>query len=213
MRKHFAAILAVLALSGTAMAQNNEIKTSLIARIGFRNEVSYRLVEVYQQRGRWIYPDGGYVDFNRPGIYREFFLGGGAVLYNSKHFTVIEDGYLDQATGPASKGALYFQPWTYIGYRFTERVSGETVYFPYLPLNKAGRLQHVLERSKLEYGFKRFKVGAGYGGYQFGDDDWAHKPFVTATWKTGAGNLEVWCQRVPAGNHFQVQIRYFKLWK
>jgi hypothetical protein len=199
--------------TGTASAQSaNSAETFVIARTGIMNgQQTYNLVEVFQQRGRWIYPDVGYIDFAAAGKYREIFAGAGAMLLNSKRFTVIEEGFIDQTTGPASKGATYFQPWTYVGCRLTKKIASETVYFPYLPLNKAGRIQHVLERAKLEYGFKHLKVGGGYGAYKFGDDKWQNKPFVTTTLKAGRfGNIELWLQKMPQG-HAQVQIRYAKV--
>lgn len=185
----------------------------MIGRTGVQDnaKTTYRFVEVFQQRGRWIFPDGGYIDFADAGKYREIFLGAGAVLYNSKRLTVIEEGYIDKATGPASGGATYFQPWTLVGYRITPKLGSEVVYFPYLPLNKAGRIQHVIERAKLEYDFKHLKVGGGYGAYQFGDNAWQNKPFITTTLKGGRlGNLELWLQRMPS-DHAQLQVRYAKI--
>ncbi len=80
----------------------------------------------------------------------------------------------------------------------------ETSYFPYLPLNRAARLQQVLERSKLEYAFtKHVKVGAGLGAYEAGGT-WQKKPFIGPTirpvelwlredsgWGASAGAVEV----------------------
>ena len=101
-------------------------------------------------------------------------------------------------------------PWSYIGYRLTPRLGGETSYFPYLPINKAGRIQHVLERAKLEYDFKRVKLGGGYAAYRYGNDSWQNKPFVTTTLKAGyLGNVEFWLQRMPV-NQVQLQVRYSK---
>lgn len=204
-------ILAILVAIGTASAQTEDFA---IARIGLRNGMTYSLVEGFRQQGKVIAPDCGAITFNQPGLYREFFCGGGAVLLNSKHLTVIEEGYIDQASGPLSGGATYLQSWTYVGYRITKRLGGETVYFPYLPLNKAARIQHVLERATLEYDLgKRFKIGAGYGAYKFGDQPLENKPFVGPALKLGRyGTLWFWCQRVP-GNHASAQIRWDKSWK
>jgi len=207
--------LAILvAVIGTASAQTNNAENFVIARVGLRNGMTYSLIEGFQQRGKAIYPDCGAITFNQPGLYREVFCGAGAMLLNSKHLTVIEEGYIDQATGPQSGGATYFQPWTFVGYRLTKKVGGETVYFPYIPLNKAARIQHVLERATMEYDLgKHFKAGGGYGAYKFGDGGWDNKPFLTTTVKAGKlGNFEFWLQRVP-GNHAMAQIRYAKSWK
>ncbi len=203
-------------LSGVASAQTtNQVETFVIARTGIANDGqrTYDYVEVFQQRGKWIYPDVGYIDFADGGRYRELFIGAGAVLVNSKHLTVIGEGYVAQATGPASDGAMYFQPWTLIAYRLAKKIGGEVVYFPYLPLNKAGRIQHVVERATLEYDFKHFRAGGGYGAYKYGEGVWQNKPFVTTTLKAGRfGNVELWLQKMPQG-HAQVQIRYAKIFR
>jgi len=139
------------------------------------------------------------------------FIGGGMTILSRKRLMVISEGLLDISSGSASGNAAYFIPWTLVGYRLTEKIGGDTVYFPYLPLNKAGRIQHVIERAKLEYDFKHMKVGGGYGAYQFGDGPWQNKPFVTTTLKGGrVGDLEVWLQKMPE-SHFQVQLRYTKV--
>lgn len=181
--------------------------------IGVRDDAktTYHFVEVLQQRGRWIFPDVGYIDFDHAGQYRELFIGGGAVLHKSKHLTVAQEAYLNQTSGPASGRATYLMLWTLVGYRLTSKLGGETVYLPYVPLNQAGRIQHVIERAKLEYGFKRFKVGGGYGAYQYGDGPWQNKPFITTTLKgSQLANLELWLQRMPE-HHVQVQLRYVRV--
>src|SRR5439155_1283157 len=107
--------------------------------------------------------------------------------------TVVEEGLITKAGGALSGGDVYFNPWTFATYHVTEKVGAEVVYFPYLPLTSRGRVQHLLERAKVEYNFKHMKVGGGYSAYQSGDDPWIHKPFVTTTLKGGAfGNLELW---------------------
>lgn len=186
------------------LAQTN---TLFIARMGMRNHATSHYAEVSQSRGPWVLPDVYYIDFgsNR---YREVGLGGGSDLLHFKFLNFTQEVYFAQTTGPAANGALYLVPWSYVGYALTSRLKGETVYFPYVPLNRAGRIQHVLERAKLEYYFKHFKVGAGYGGYKYGAGNWQQKPFLTTTVRGGdLGELEFWLQRLP-GNHMQAQIRY-----
>jgi hypothetical protein len=165
----------------------------------------------FQERGRWIYPDIGYIDFGETKQYREFFIGAGWTVFSSKHFRFIEEGMIDQALGPASEHATYFVPWSFAPFNITTRLGGEIVYFPYLPLNKQGRIQHVLERAKVEYDFAHFKAGAGYSADRFGDGPWQDKPFMTATLKAGKlGNFEFWLQRLP-GDHAHLQVRYTKV--
>jgi len=202
---------------GTLVPMNtfaqNKTQTFLLGRIGIQQDrnTTYRLVEVFQVRGKWVAPDVGYIDFADATSYREVYIGGGAVLLNTEHLTIIGEIFLDKATGDNAGGALYLLPWTYVGYRFSPKIISEAVYFPYLPLNQAGTVQHVLERAKVEYiGIKPMKVGLGYGGYQFGDEPWQNKPFITSTLQTSRfGNLELWLQKIPGTA--QVQIRYTKV--
>lgn len=199
-----------------AQTKETPTETSVILRTGYAFKAksnTYNFAEVYQTRGRWILPDVGYIDFGRSRIYREFFIGGGAILINTKHITLIQEGYFSQATGPASDGAMYFEPFTLMLYRITPRLGGEITYFPYLPLNTPARIQHVLETAKIEYDFKRFKLGAGYGGYHYAESTWQHKPFITTTLKAGRfGDIEFWLQKVP-GHVAQIQVRYSKNFK
>ena len=204
-------LLVVFLLISCALFAQEKTETFVIARTAIGNN-AYNLVEVFQGRGRWIFPDVGYIDFNDANKYREIFIGGGGILYKSKNAILIHEVYLDQATGPLAASALYFQPWTLFSFQISEKVSWETVYFPYFPLNKAGRVQHVLERSKVERDFKHWKLGLGYSGYQFAYNDWDHKPFFTTTLKTRAGEFEFWFQRVP-NNHGQLQMRYAKTFR
>lgn len=215
MRKLIGLFFFIIFASFSSIAVAQDTQTFVVARTGVQDDAksTYRYAEVFQQRGRWIFPDVGYIDFVDAKQYREYFVGAGAVLFTSKRITIIEEGYLDKAAGPASGGALYFQPWTLVAVTVTPKLSGEVVYFPYLPLNKAARIQHVLERAKLEYDFKHFKIGAGYGAYQYGDGPWTNRPLVTTTLKGGhLGDLELWLQRMP-GDHVQLQVRYAKIFK
>lgn len=167
---------------------------------------TYHFLEFLQARGSWIYPDIGYVDYAH-GNYRELFLGGGRTLVNGKKLSLVGELYFVQATGPAAMSARYLWPWTMLQVRFTPKLSSETVYFFYVPLNNSARIQQVLERSKVEYSFNRlWKAGVGYGGYKFAETEWQNKPFITSTFSTRAGDFEVWLQRLPGGA--QVQLRY-----
>jgi len=220
MRTTYIAVLLSLAFTLPCLAQDttdpkapaiDPTTTIVVARTGLRTDAphtgTYHLLEVLQFRGRWIFPDVGYIDFAN-NKYREIFGGVGQTLYNGEKLMVAEILYYTQAVGPAAKSAMYLQPWTQVRFHFTRKFSNETVYFPYLPLNKAARVQHVLERTKFEYTLnKTWKVGAGYSGYKYGDDQWQNKPLITTTLSTKKeGALEFWLQKVPGGG--QIQIRY-----
>lgn len=216
------ATLFFLAYALTSFAQDADITTRAdapttattsiyIARTGEYLEQpytgTYHLFEFLQVRGKWIYPDLGEVDFSH-GNYRELFIGGGRTLYDSKKITLMEELYFVQATGPAAKSARYLWPWTLVDIRFTPKLTSETVYFPYVPLNSSATMQHVIERAKIEYAFNNtWKLGGGYGGYKSGNDQWQNKPLITTTVSTRAGAFEFWLQKMP-GHGAQVQVRY-----
>jgi hypothetical protein len=112
-----------------------------------------------------------------------------------------------QATGPAAKSARYLQPWSMVRVQFTPKFSNETVYFLYIPVNHAARVQNVLERSKFEYAVrKHWKIGAGYAAYKFANTRHQNKPLLTTTISTKAGAFEFWLQKIPSGA--QVELRY-----
>jgi len=208
-------IVAGFALSAlnTATAQEaSTVDTYIIARTA-TGQGAYHYAQVFQQRGKWIYPDVGYIDFNNFDKYREVWVAAGAVLFETTHLTVIGEGHLTKALGPSSGGALYLQPWVLVSSNLTQRLGAQAVYFTYLPLNEAGLVQHVLERAKLEYDFRHFKLGGGYAGYRSSAGDSQSKPFVTATIKAGAiGAIELWLEQLPH-NRVTVQVRYAKTFR
>ena len=75
-------IVAVLAIASTlpstpVSAGNSDTRTVLLARGGVHvGNFTYRYLEVFQERGRLILPDAGYIDFGNAGHSREFFIGG-----------------------------------------------------------------------------------------------------------------------------------------
>jgi hypothetical protein len=212
--KHFCVATLFLSCAlqsfGQETTSENATTTIFLARGGEQLQsplsATYHFLELLQMRGRWVYPDVGYVDFAHDN-YREGFIGAGAMLLHNKRVTLIEELYFDQAFGSAAQGARYLQPWTMLQLRFTPKFTNETVYFPYLPLNSSGRIQQVLERSKFEYAVKKtWKAGMGYGGYRYGGLEWQNKPFLTTTLSSAAGDFELWLQKIPGGG--EVQLRY-----
>ncbi len=199
------ASLAVTSVSAQTTAPSTDVYA--IARTATGNG-EYHYVEAFGQKGKLIPWDISYIDFGHASDYREVIIGAGGTLFDSKHLVVIGEGYIDKALGPTSGGATYLIPWALAIYHITPKVGGQVTYFPYLPLNEAGRIQHVLERAKLEYDFGRIKMGGGYAGYQFGQDEWQSRPFITTTLKAGpVGNVELWLQRLPS-NHLTFQVRW-----
>jgi hypothetical protein len=172
---------------------------------------AYHYAEVIHERGRLVPFDAGYIDFDNPAEYRELWLGGGFKPIASRRVSLTAEGFLTRAYGEHAGGALYFQPFLFGTARVAPRVLVEVEYFAYVPVNDAGRAQHLLERAKAEYDWPRFKLGGGYGAYQSRGAAWEHKPFVTATIKAPpVGDVEFWLQRLH-DDHFTVQIRYAKV--
>ena len=69
--------------------------------------------------------------------------GGGAVAVGRGSTTFETCRFLGNHTDTegSSGGAFYLQPWMLVAYNLTRRLGAQAVYFPYLPLNKAGRIQ------------------------------------------------------------------------
>ena len=206
-------MLAWFAASALAQEHNPEPKTATIVmgRWGERlqsNPIStYHFFEVFQVRGRWVYPDIGYVDFGHNN-YREFFAGGGYTLLQNKHFTAVGELLYGQALGSSTHNDRWLIPWTILQYRITPRLGAEASYFAYAPLSSTAIVQHVLERAKFEYRIKNhWKIGAGYAGKKAEDNPWQNKPFLTTTLITKEGDFEFWFQRLPK-NIWQMQVRY-----
>lgn len=204
-----------IVLAGAAAAAAAQSTSFFIARTGIRTDAphvgTYHYLEFFQTRGEWVLPDVGALDFAHDS-YRELFVGAGRTLYNGKQITWVGELYFAQAVGSASRSARYLWPWTLLDVRFTPALTGEVMYFPYVPLNGAAHFQHVLERAKVEYApSKTWKFGAGYGAYQYTGLAWQHEPFVTTTFTTRVGEFEFWLQRMPGGG--QVQLRYQLVWR
>jgi hypothetical protein len=195
---------------GSGDSAASPTRSLFFARTGQSLDAPYigtiHYLEFLQIRKRWIYPDIGYVDFAH-GNYREFFIGGGRTLYDSKFATWDQELLYVQATGPAAQSAAYLQPWSMLRVRFTPKFTNETVYFAYFPLNDSAHIHHVFERVKFEYALKKhWKAGVGYAGVKFPGVPWVNKPLLTTTISTRAGAFEFWLQRIPGGE--QVEVRY-----
>lgn len=185
--------------------------TSLFLARGAQSMVSpyvskMHYLEFLQIRNRWIYPDIGYVDFGQSD-YRELFVGGGRTLIDRQRISWEQEMLYVQAFGQAAHSARYLQPWSLLRIEFTPKLTSETSYFLYIPLNSPAQLHHVLERAKVEYSVtNRWKVGAGYAALKFAGSSLQNKPFLTTTVLTKEGAFEFWLQHIPGGG--QVQLRY-----
>jgi hypothetical protein len=182
----------------------------LLARMGQNLQApytgTYHVVEFFQVHGRWIYPDGGYVDC-ATNTYREYFAGGGWTFVSGKKATLVGEGYFVQDAGSAARSARYLWANPILDVRFARKLAWQTSYFTYIPLNHSAYFQQLLERSKLEYAIARsVKAGGGYGAYESSSNPWQNQPFGTVTFSTRAGSMGFWIQHMPQGA--QVQARY-----
>jgi hypothetical protein len=202
----------VLLLAAAAVPAHAQSDTVVLLRTATDRGI-YHYAEVFQERGRFIPFDIGHIDFDHPRQYRELWIGGGGVPIQTPKGSLVAEGFVTKALGDEANGALYLQPFLIGTYRPVQRMVTQAVYLGYVPLNEAGRAQHLLERAKAEYDAPRFKVGAGYAVFKPADAPARHKPFITATFKAGAlGDFECWLQRLP-GNHLAVQLRYAKAFR
>lgn len=195
----------VLALFASSVSAQTE--TVYESRFAANSETqTLRMVEVSQTRGNTVAWDLGFIDPGTSG-YHELFVGVGRIFTPHKKITFVEEIYFVQAVGADAHGARYVQPFTVVILPVTEKLGGFVKYFPYVPLNRSARVQHVLDEASLKYDFGRFKLGGGYGAYRYGDDAWQNLPFVSGVIKLGpVGALDIWFQKTPSGN--QIRLNY-----
>jgi hypothetical protein len=202
-------LFALLALgSPPAAAQSGGTTLGLLRTA--TGDGAYHYAQIIHERGRWVALDAGYIDFNSPGDYFEAWIGSGVLALAGERGILITQANLVRAFGELAGGALYAQGFFLAKLRLSDRLVSEAAYLPYIPLNDAGDVQHLLERAKLEMEFSGWKAGVGYGAYRFADFDWQHKPFLTTTAPPSRlGTFEVWLQRLP-GDGQTVQLRWVR---
>jgi len=168
--------------------------------------VTYRVAEWEQMRGRWILPDVGYYDTGY-GEDQIWFAGGGANVLHSKHVDWEQELYVLQEAGPESTNKRFIWLWPVLDFRFRPRLTAEVATYPTLPLNRAQGWAFDVDRAKLEWAATpQWKAGVGYEGGVSVSSTCQHRPFLTVTRATPAGNFEAWLQQYNGGA--QVQLRY-----
>ena len=212
------AILLPLSTSGAASEKGREEATETpmrfthFARAGWDGEFTYRHLQGIWSHDRWVLLDAGYIDFGDATGYREIWIGGGAVFHRSERRLVIVEAFMAGAFGSHARGEIYLQPWLLLKCWASDRIVSELVLFQYVPLNRPGVRQYVLDRLKLEYDLPRWRLGGGYAGQKIGSEEWEHRPFLTTTFKLDeARSLEFWLQRLPddrKGSRVQAQFRF-----
>jgi len=197
--------------SVSALAPISAPVTSIVlARMGQNLQApytgTYHVAEFFQVRGKWIYPDVGYVDC-ATNNYREYFAGGGWTFINGKRVALVGEGYFVQDAGSAAHSARYLWANPLLDVRVARKLAWQSSYFVYVPIDHAAYFQQLIDRSKLEYAItRRVTAGGGYGAYQKSGDLWQNQPFGTVTFLTRAGSMEFWIQHMPQGS--QVEARY-----
>lgn len=181
------------------------LRTALNAQHPFRT--NYRLIEWNQQRGRWLVPDIGYYDDGYGG-HQLWFGGGGAEIIHGPHLVWTEELYANQAAGKKTHNERMFWFWTVFDLKLRRNLTAQIVGYPTLPLNHAQDWGLDIDRTKLEWEFKRgWKIGPGYAATTFSDTSvWESRPFLTVTHKSGINSYEMWFERIQDGA--QVQLRY-----
>jgi hypothetical protein len=169
--------------------------------------ITYHLVEIAQQRGKWLVPDFGAIDYGK-GNFRELFIGGGPIYHYGKMVTYNQELFFAQ-DNPAQRltGRATFGP----GRSSTSsslpgsppRLSPTLC----IPLNRAAYMQYDLDRAKLEYAVsRRLIAGGGLSLAKNAGHPWENKSFITTTVSTRHGTFEFWLQKTPGGG--QIQMRY-----
>ena len=159
------ALLLVL-MATLAIAVTGQTNVNIIARTGVTSggDLSYHLFEVYLEKGRWIPVDVGTMGFP-DGRTAEVFVGGGRKMIVKEKFYWTSELYFDKEVGEKTSGGAYLQPWNLMGGSVTKRIKWQAVAFPYIPLNKVGTFQLVVERIQATVDTKSGKVGGGFCGY------------------------------------------------
>jgi hypothetical protein len=203
-------VFVCLPASFAGQAASQPLLSTYIVRTGeplqSPHVLTYHMLEYYQTRGRWVFPDVGYYD---GGNWHDgqWFVGVGAELVHSKRATWTQQLYFAQEAGSDAHNQRSLWVWPVLDLRFTPRLTAQTVVYPTVPLDKAARWGFDVDRSKLEYAFRpHLKAGAGYAASKLATSAWKNEPFLTATVMNRTGDWEFWLERMPGGA--QVQLRY-----
>lgn len=159
--------------------------------------VAYRLVETVLERGRRIEIEAAYADLGEPGEYRKVWLGGRGTVVDLPRLRLELTAALSKSAGTAAAGERHVQSKASLEARPSADWIVEVSYTDSAPLNDTAVRKHSLDRVRLVYQVGRYRVGAGYAGYQDGRQSWEHRPFVSLSRSVrGLGEAELWLQRI-----------------
>jgi hypothetical protein len=175
-----------------------------------RNGQFFNYTEAAVDNGRWVVLDGGWLNFGQAG-YAEVFVGAGRIHSIGKRGTLIEELYFDRSYGYLSDHASYLQTYVSAEYQFGKGWSADTNLLPYLPLNKKGTFQLVVDRASLRKRLNdRLQVSAGYSAFKFGNTPLVNKEFGSLILLTKSrGSFETMLIHFPGlPGGFGAQFRY-----
>ena len=206
----FLLFLLLFVAQARCVEPEDSTQTIVVVRTGEQLQaphvLTYRVVEFIQQRGRWIYPDLGYYDTGR--FNEQLWLAaGGAEIWHGRHALWTEELYAVQEAGSATQNQRMLMLWTQLDLHLSPRLTGQTIVYPTVPLDRAARWGFDTDRAKLEYKLTRnMKIGPGYSSTDCSGGNWQNRPFLTTTISTGSGSYEFWLERMAGGA--QIQLRY-----
>lgn len=198
---------------GSAETAANAIpwETTLFLRTSAaRNGQFFNYTEAAVDNGRWVVLDAGWLNFGQAG-YAEVFVGAGRIHCIGKRGTLIEELYFDRSYGYLSDHASYLQTYVSAEYQFGKGWSADTNLFPYLPIDKKGTFQLVVDRASLRKKLNdRIQVSAGYSAFKFGNTPLVNKEFGSLILLTKSrGSFETMLMHFPGlPGGFGAQFRY-----
>lgn len=200
------AVALVLALGTTSSTLAGDTLVLARASVTDKGATSMRFLDISHSFGRTILALD-FIDFGDSG-YHEVSAGAGTIIAHGHRGMLGTIGYVMKTTGGhAAAGEYYFQPLVFGAFNMTSRLKLDGAILPYVPLSSSATRQLSIDHLKLDVNVGAVTLGAGYGGFRFGDGPWAHKPMISLQIPGAkfAGSPELWLQKIPGG--VQVQLR------
>lgn len=203
------AVVALPFLFVSPAVQAQEKIAHIISRVGVEAKAgaTYTYNAVWIEDGKKVDVDAGYLTY--PGISTgEAYIGAGYTLIAKENFFFVFEGLVDFETGNKTAHGVYFQPWIAFGGK-CKKLNYGGVIFPYLPLNKAGAKQLVIENITLSTKIPGGNLEGGYAAYASDAAGYHNKPFIgfTPNWKP-LNNITIWYQRDTKTHGNIIQIRF-----
>jgi len=192
-----------------APVQKPALENSVSLRTSFADSGMFlNYAEFITSYGKWMIFDPGWLNFGNL-RYGEGFIGGGRVWTIGKT-VVVGELYYDRSYGDLSDHANYLQTFLGVSHQFGSGYSVDGTGFPYIPLDRKGTKQFVLDHVTFRKALnKKWQGGIGYAAYRFGNNPVQHKPLLSLTYSSKVGSLETILMHVPnSPGAVGVQFRY-----